>query len=199
MSRRRYGQSCPRCDVGPFDTKKAYDYHVARCRAPAPEPAAAPAVLICSECGAGPFATTKGYGAHVRTHQKLRCDDCGRECAGPTGLGQHRHRAHGVPAARTTRNEPAPALPRRLRDLPETLQVLLPGSPLVDRLTEFVTKNDPDQTLWVVATADAGPWLCRVGQIGLLAQREKTPIVAVHVAAIYDHITEHPAEDRATA
>jgi hypothetical protein len=214
---------CPQCGIGPFTIRSAYDLHVAGCTpddssapaAPAASTDEVPADLTCRVCDAGPYTSIKGYKAHVRGHEKIECSDCGRPCAGPGGLAKHRSHAHG--AASTTAVERAAKRERAIKRrrtqaaaeaqkrlvlaLPEALAHLLPESPLIDRLAAFVAQHSPDDSLWVVATATSGPWLCRVAQIGIVAQREHVPVVAVHVADIHHHLNQLQADgpERATA
>lgn len=218
---------CPTCDAGPFTIRKVYDAHVATCspvvrpvpepEPPGPEPsltavADTPPDHVCETCGAGPFATVKGYKAHIRAHNRVDCPECGQLCSGAGGLAKHRNHAHGViseTAARKAtqrqngaarRRAAVRAEPRRQHpDLAPALHQLGFPPELVDRFATFVTRHQPDRDLWLVATADTGPWLCRVGQLGLLAQREHTPIVAVQVADICTLIDRAPATEGATS
>ncbi len=89
---------------------------------------------------------------------------------------------------------PAPA-GRPLRDV---VAELLPGAAdeLLDRLTAFVEKHEPDggHGRWVVATAENGPWLCRTAGISLLVAREHVPCIVVALDDIYAHTGRRPAE-----
>jgi uncharacterized C2H2 Zn-finger protein len=218
---------CPVCGVGPFTIRKAYDAHVAGCAppaaepepvleaAPAPEPAV-PDELVCEQCGAGPYTSTKGYKAHVRSHDQVTCPDCGRLCAGKGGLAKHRNHAHGAVSASTQekaakRQRAADRAAARAAEqaapkptataIAGALADMYPGGhrDLIARLATFVADNRPGPDLWIVTTTDGRPWLCRVGQIGLLAQREDVPVIAVRVSDIYTHLDQPRPKAATTA
>ena len=168
--------------------------------------------LTCPTCEAGPFPTVKGYKAHLRSHETAVCPECG-ESMSALGLAAHRRYKHGrvsttrlaiAGRARAARNRPLPPDAARemaaereralLRGLAAALASMLPGASLevVERLTTFVAKYQPAPDLWAVLTATDGPWLCRTGQLGLVAAREHAAIVAVQVADVYRLVKDRP-------
>jgi hypothetical protein len=130
-------------------------------------------------------------------------DGCDFAAASPAGLGAHRSYKHGTAgASKATRAYHRNGRPRRkakprptLSRLHAALTFLAPGADLamLRRLARFARDHDPAQDLWLVATAEAGPWLCRATQVGMVASRERTAVIAVQVRDIRDHLDQQEA------
>jgi hypothetical protein len=166
---------------------------------PPPPPADEPGTeLVCSTCGK-PARDLRGLRAHERSHMTVSCEECGQEVIA-TGLGPHlaaHRRAREANGQAEADELAARREARRAAGLAEVLAELLPGAAgeLLERLSRFVAKHEPDggRDRWVVATLTAGPWLCRVGQLGLVALKEHTPIVALAVDDVYAHLRHREA------
>ena len=125
------------------------------------------------------------------------CDHpgCGFEAGSPAGLGAHRRYRHGVAGtSKATRSFHRNGRTNRSR-LAAALGDMLPGATaaLLGRLGDFVARHQPDRDLWLIATADHTPRLCRTGQIGLACRVDLGPAIVVQVGDIYDHLKETTA------
>jgi hypothetical protein len=167
--------------------------------------------LVCDTCGQGPFKSLAGLLVHQSTTHtpaptappaeepsapsssadeaqeppptppEPRCPDCGRTFATAGALGTHR---------RSHRSAEEKAAERRSRQLAPALTALLPAAAdeLVARLATFVATHQPAAHHWVVASADAGPWLCTRYSVGTVAERAEAPVVAVPIQLVIDHL-----------
>ena len=127
-------------------------------------------------------------------------DGCDFTASSAAGLGAHRRYRHGVRGdSKATRAYHRNGRPRRtpkprhtLSQLHAALTFLAPGADLdlLRRLARFTNDHDPAQDLWLVATAEAGPWLCRTSQVGMVASRERTAVIAVQVRDIRDRLDQ---------
>jgi hypothetical protein len=153
---------------------------------------------VCATCGEA-CRDLRGLRAHERSHMTVSCEECGQDVIA-TGLGPHlaAHRRAREASGQAEADELAARREvRRAAGLAEVLAELLPGAAgeLLERLSGFVAKHEPDggRDRWVVATLTTGPWLCRVGQLGLVALKEHAPIVALAVDDVYAHLRHRAA------
>jgi hypothetical protein len=152
----------------------------------------------------------RGLVGHMRTHTPATCPEPGCGWTGTElALGPHRtkHRKPDAAVAMTVGDRLAGAAAERRRRgrattsrkaVRASLQAVLPGIELamVSRVAAFVDQYRPDEhDRWLVATATAGPWLCRSATVGPVIHQHArdSVVVVVAVAAVYRHLSDRLA------